>query len=235
MALTPNDILDREFSVKLRGYNTEEVDTFLEEIAEFLTALIRKHHSLKDQVVACNSRIAKLKKREKEFREALTAAHKVTEEMQIHAKEKADLIVEKAKMDAERIVSDAHQEAVLLEEKIRGLRRLQREAVHKIRANLEGYLRILDDEQLPSEEFDRMMHLTAAEVRAIQGNTDENQQILTEIEAPVEADDASPDATEPSGKEQELSEVLEQVEEGTEQKDRKAGFGFDADKVWPDD
>jgi hypothetical protein len=75
---------------------------------------------------------------------------------------------ERAKLDAERIVADAHQEAVQLEERIMGLRRIQRETAYKIRSVLESYLRVIDEEALPPEEVDQAINLAASEMRAIQ-------------------------------------------------------------------
>ena len=34
MKITPQDIIDREFKVKFRGFDMTEVDTFLEEVAD---------------------------------------------------------------------------------------------------------------------------------------------------------------------------------------------------------
>ena len=78
-------------------------------------------------------------------------------------------MLEQARMDAERIISDAHQEAIQLEDSIRGLRRIQREAVFKMRSSIEGYLHLLDDAMLPPEELDNLLSSAASDMRAIQG------------------------------------------------------------------
>ncbi len=172
MTLTPNDILDQEFSKKFRGYDPEEVASFLEEVAKSLSDAVKEANALRDQLAACQAQVEEFEKQEEELRQALTTANKLCEEMKSQARKEAELIVEQAKIDAERIVSDAHQEAVQLETRIRGLRRLQREALFKIRSNIEGYLRILDDEELPSRELDQVLEETASEMRAIQTDAD---------------------------------------------------------------
>ena len=88
--------------------------------------------------------------------------------MKSQAEKDAELVLEKAKLEAERIVADAHQEAVQLEERILGLRRIQREATYKIRSVLESYLRIIDEEALPPEEIDQAINLASSEMRAVQ-------------------------------------------------------------------
>lgn len=168
MSLSPNEIIEKEFRARFRGYDPEEVDSFLEEVSEIMTSLIKEKNALKDQLVAHEARLADLEKKEKEFREALTSAHKLSEKMKSQAEKDADLVRERAKLDAERIVADAHQEAIQLEERIMGLRRIQRETAYKIRSVLEGYLRVIDEEALPPEEVDQAINLAATEMRAIQ-------------------------------------------------------------------
>jgi len=168
MSLSPNEILEKEFRARFRGYDPEEVDSFLEEVSEIMTSLIKEKNALKDQLIAYKGQLADMKKREEEFREALTSAHKLSEKMKSQAEKDVELMHERAKLDAERIVADAHQEAVQLEERIMGLRRIQRETAYKIRSVLEGYLRVIDEEALPPEEFDQAINLAASEIRAIQ-------------------------------------------------------------------
>ena len=185
MSISPNEILEKEFRARFKGYDPDEVDSFLVEISRIMTSLIKEKNAMKDQLVGYKAQLADLKKREEEFREALTSAHKLSEKMKSQAKKDADLVREKAKLDAERIVADAHQEAVQLEERIIGLRRVQREAEYKIRSVLEGYLRVIDEEALPPEEINQAIKLAATEMRAIQeipGDLSEKTNIVTNNE-----------------------------------------------------
>ena len=181
MSLSPNDILDKEFRSKFRGYDPSEVDNFLEKIAEVMTSLVKERNALKDQLVACNAQLADFRKREEEFHKALTSAQKLSEEMKSQAQRDGELILERAKLDAEHIVANAHQEAIQLEGRIRGLRRIQRETIFKIRSTLEGYLQLLDEEALPPKEIEQAMRLTASEIESIQEipeETDKKAEVL---------------------------------------------------------
>ena len=42
MSISPNEILEKEFRARFRGYDPDEVDSFLEEISEIMTSLIRE-------------------------------------------------------------------------------------------------------------------------------------------------------------------------------------------------
>ncbi len=221
MSLTPNEILDQEFSKSFRGYDKAEVDSFLEEVAQALSEVIKERNALKDELASCQAEVDGLKRQEDELREALISAKQICEEMKTQARKEADLIVEQAKVDAERIVVDAHQEAVQLEARIRGLRRLQREVIYKIRSTVEGYLRILDEEALPSEEFDQFLLETASEVRALQAETPEDLPDQRE----GEATDKGEESAEPAGGDD------SQPPESEEKK--KSPEGVDLDSLWP--
>lgn len=52
MKITPQDIIDKEFRVKFRGFDMAEVDTFLEEVAESHFKLIEENTLLNEKVIA---------------------------------------------------------------------------------------------------------------------------------------------------------------------------------------
>ncbi len=52
MKITPQDIIDREFRVKFRGFDMAEVDAFLEEVAENLFRLTEENTQLHEKVAA---------------------------------------------------------------------------------------------------------------------------------------------------------------------------------------
>jgi len=52
MIITPQDIIDREFRVKFRGFDMAEVDTFLEEVAEGLFKLNEENILLNEKILA---------------------------------------------------------------------------------------------------------------------------------------------------------------------------------------
>ncbi len=235
MSITPNEILEKEFEARFRGYDQDQVRAFLEEVANYLASVIRERNELKDRVLSFKKQIAYLKQQEVEFRRALTAAHEAAKKMKTSAKKEAELILERAKLDADRIVQDAHQEAVELEDRIRRLRMKQRETVFKIRSSFEGFLRLLDDEMaLPPEEMDETLKIAAREVKAIQ----EEGPRVTKTEAVTQ----EPDTKEPPEvmevEEEETDEIkdIEMELSELEKKDKlKESFGFEPSKLWPED
>jgi len=52
MKITPQDIIDKEFRVKFRGFDMAEVDSFLEEIAENFFTLTEENTLLNEKIIA---------------------------------------------------------------------------------------------------------------------------------------------------------------------------------------
>ena len=52
MKITPQDIIDKEFRVKFRGFDTSEVDSFLEEVAESFFRLTEENTVLNEKILA---------------------------------------------------------------------------------------------------------------------------------------------------------------------------------------
>ena len=57
MKITPQDIIDKEFRVKFRGFDMVEVDTFLEEVAEFFFKLNEENTRLNEKVLTLQENI----------------------------------------------------------------------------------------------------------------------------------------------------------------------------------
>ena len=57
MRITPMDIRQQQFTVKMfRGFDTQEVDTFLEDLASDYEALLKENSILKEQLQALEER-----------------------------------------------------------------------------------------------------------------------------------------------------------------------------------
>ncbi len=222
MAITPNEIAEQKFPKRFRGYDVEAVTAFKETVAARLAEVIKERNMLKSRLKNCLYKLEQFKKREDEFRHAIAAAQKLAEEMKEQAKKEGDLIIEEAKLDAERIVADAHQEALQLEEKIRVLRRVQRESTFKIRNALENFLRLLDEEALPGEELDQVLQEAATEMRAIQ-----------EVPLAEESDTAASIQTETKGGRSSRSADESTPQDAKEEENVKVELSnIDVDKLW---
>lgn len=125
MPVGPQDIQNKEFREAFRGYNEDEVDTFLDEVAEEFARLYQENQRMKVQLAALQQEVARLAEA-KEVAASRTredpkgpASQGVPEDMKraIAATQKAaEAALEEAKRRAQEITQRAEQRAREIDE-----------------------------------------------------------------------------------------------------------------------
>lgn len=137
MPLTPQDIQEKAFSVKyLRGFDIEEVDLFLEEVAENLYVLIQENKRLSEQVKLLERNNQEFREQEKALRDAVLSARRVADGIIAQSRQEAANILDRA-----RETLNQSSDGQAAEKEIEALVGLKTE----LRATLKQYLRRLDE------------------------------------------------------------------------------------------
>lgn len=114
MKITPVEITNKEFKRTMRGYSTDEVDEFLDEVVEDFEALYRENASLKDKLEAYNEKIEHYASLEKTLQSTLVLAQNTADATKIQAEKEAQHILENAKEKAQAIIENANRENEML-------------------------------------------------------------------------------------------------------------------------
>jgi len=142
--ITPIDIQQQQFKGKLfGGLNPEDVDSFLQAVAQEMEGLNRENTIFREQTQKMAAEADALAQREKDLRDTLLAAQKITEEMKVNAQKEADLIVAEAEVRAERILADAENKLVELKNEVQELRRQKIQFESSFRSLLESHNKML--------------------------------------------------------------------------------------------
>jgi len=145
--ITPMDIRQQQFTVKMfRGFDVQEVDTFLEDVAEDYEALIKENALLKEQLQALEDRTRGLEDRERVLQETLITTQRLTEEMKEGARREAGLIVREAEIRGEKTLEAFRGEEATLRTEINHLKRQRRQLAEGLRSTIEMYQRLIDQE-----------------------------------------------------------------------------------------
>lgn len=107
MNITPKDILEKEFSKKFNGYDQEQVDEFLDEIIKQFESLLEENENIIAKNEELKSEVARLKQKADKL-------ENVEEKLMatvITAQRNATLYIEKAELQAQKIMDVANQNA----------------------------------------------------------------------------------------------------------------------------
>lgn len=107
--LTPQDIESKMFKVSFKGYNTEEVDDFLQEICDSYEEIYTEITKYKEQNARLAEAVGKYKSMEGTLKDALSVADLSSEEAARDAEGKANIVISNAEKIAADIIAGARQ------------------------------------------------------------------------------------------------------------------------------
>jgi len=110
--ITPMDITNKEFKKVIRGYSVEEVDEFLDSIAEDYETLYKENSALKEKMIGLNEKIEHYAKMETTIQNTLLLAQNAAEQSKQTAQKEADIIIRSANEASQRIMDKAHNDVL---------------------------------------------------------------------------------------------------------------------------
>ncbi len=146
MRMTATDIRQQQFAVRFfRGFDPQEVDAFLEEMADDFDELARENAALKEQVLVLEERSRGVEGREKTLQETLVTTQKIAEEFKENSRREAELVLREAHLRAEKFMQDTREEHTRLTTEITRLRRLRRQLGEEILNTLSTHKRLAEE------------------------------------------------------------------------------------------
>jgi cell division initiation protein len=132
----------------LGGLDPDDVDAFLQTVAAEMENLVRENNELKEEQSRHIREIGEREEKEKDLRETMLAAQRISEEIKANAQKEASLIVSEAELKAERIVMDAERQLGDLKARIEDVRRQKIQFEMSLKSLLDSHARQLSgDEQ----------------------------------------------------------------------------------------
>ena len=145
MPLTPLDIHNKEFSRRLRGYDEDEVNEFLDQIIKDYEALIRENKELQNQVAALQEKLGHFLNIEETLSKTIIVAQEAADELKNNAKKEAQLIIKEAEKNADRIINEALAKSRKIAMEVEELRKQASIYRTRFRTLLEAQLEMLDN------------------------------------------------------------------------------------------
>lgn len=153
MRITPLDIQQKQFPMKFRGFDVEEVYAFLEVIREEMEELLRENASLKEAVQRAENQIREFRDMESTLRETLMTAQQMVEEYKTNARKEAELLVRESELKADSMLKEAQEKVIKIHEDIVDLKGIRRHFKEELKRLIENHLKMLEfDKEREGEE-----------------------------------------------------------------------------------
>lgn len=157
MGITPLVVKQKEFTTRFRGFDVQEVDSFLEDVAKKLDSLNQTIQSANEKNHQLNIENEGYRKRENSMKNAMIQSQKVLDQMKKHAKKSSQVIIANAEVEAEKILSRAHKRLSQLHSDIIELKRQRIQLEMQISAVLESHSKLIEmtkEENKAADETD---------------------------------------------------------------------------------
>lgn len=107
MPLSPLDIHNKEFGRRLRGYDEDEVNEFLDQVIKDYESLIRENKEMQNQMLMLQERLNHFTNIEDSLSKTIIVAQEAADEVRSNAKKEAQLIIKESEKNADRIINDS--------------------------------------------------------------------------------------------------------------------------------
>ena len=147
MRITPMDIRQQQFTVRtFRGFDRQEVEAFLDGVAEDYEQLLKENALLKEQLAALEERSRGIEEREKMLQETLITTQRLAEEMKENARREANLLIREAELQGDKFLEEARAEEAKIKAEVQALKRTRRQLAEGLRMTLDMYQRLVAEE-----------------------------------------------------------------------------------------
>ena len=183
MKLTPLDIHHKEFGRSLRGYNEEQVDQFLDEVADEFERLFKENIDLSERLEAANQRVAGYQSMEATLNNTLVSAQRSAEDIVAKAGVEATTMLRDAELKSKEIIHNALQKRQVVANELVRIKQAEEEYRMRYKALLDAQMRGIAEIGLPDD------------VTILLGETDDGVVSAVEVQASTVVPESALDAT----------------------------------------
>lgn len=110
--LKPIDIQNKEFEKRLKGYDCDAVDDFLDVIIQDYDYLCKENQQLRDRIGVLQDAVERYQQMEETMNQSLEVAKQSAQDIKNNANMEAQAILNRAKLDANRLARQIDEEHI---------------------------------------------------------------------------------------------------------------------------
>jgi len=151
--LTPLDIRNQKFNKKVNGFDSAEVQAFLNQVASAFEGLLDERADLLKTINNDKKTVEEFRKLEKHLSDAAVLMSRALDDVKMRANKEADVIIAEAKSKAEQEVATVKNQAMDLRREIDSLRQLRVNYFARLRNLMRAQEDMLSDMEKEDSEL----------------------------------------------------------------------------------
>jgi len=138
MKVSPINIKKQEFNKSFRGYDTEEVQAFLDNLADEFDELQKENELIREELENAKIHLAEFRRIEKSLQDTLLKAQESSSKAIESAKKQTNLMVKEGEIKANQIIEKARENANEIRDAVIKLREERDLIISKIKVMIES-------------------------------------------------------------------------------------------------
>ncbi len=151
MKLTPLDIHHKEFRHSLRGYNEEEVDAFLDEVADEFERLFKENIDLSEKLDTAREQVRGYEAQKETLHNTMVAAQRSAEDIVTKAREEAGSLLKDAEVKAKEIIHNALTQKQKVAGELVRIKQAEEDFRARFKKMLEDHVKSVAEIDLPKD------------------------------------------------------------------------------------
>ena len=144
MKVSPISIKKQEFNKSFRGYDPEEVQAFLDKLADEFDDLQKENESLKEELENAKVHLAEFRRIEKNLQDTLLKAQESSSKAIDSVKKQTNLMVKEAEIKANQTLEKARENADEIRDAVIKLREERNLLISKLKAMIDSQAHLFE-------------------------------------------------------------------------------------------
>ena len=159
MVLTPLDIHNKEFPVKMRGYDQDEVNDYLDQIIKDYEAILKDKKELEKNLKFAEEKVAYYNNLQESLNKSIIVAQEAADRLKENSDKEAAIIIQEAENNADRLLNDSVEKARRITAETEELKKQSRVFKQRLQLMIESQL-----EMVKNNEWDELLKSDVEEV-----------------------------------------------------------------------
>ena len=172
MKISPISVKKQDFNKKVRGYDPDEVQAFLEKLSDDIEEIQNENEDLKKQLNEASARLSEFRRIEKNLQSTLLKAQESSAKAIESTKKQTSLMVKEAEIKASQILEKARESANEIRNAVISLREERDLIVAKLKSIINSQAHLLDVKVVEAGE-EKVAVKQLEQAKKIEVNVDE--------------------------------------------------------------